>query len=66
MQRNSWERQYPALKKILLMTHNAEKNILHRHMREKNSNSRSLGKYDYLKITHIPLLHQRPMVMLTI
>ena len=25
MQRNSWEKQYPALKKILLMTYNAEK-----------------------------------------
>ena len=35
MQRNSWETQYPALKKILLMTHNAEKNILHRRMRGK-------------------------------
>jgi len=26
MQRNSWEKQYPALKKILLMTYSAEKN----------------------------------------
>ena len=25
MQRNSWEKQYPALKKILLMTYNVEK-----------------------------------------
>ena len=33
---------------------------------EKNSNSRGLGKNDYLKITHIPLLHKRLMVMLTI
>ena len=29
MQKNSWEKQYPALKKILLMTYNAEKKILH-------------------------------------
>ena len=28
MQRNSWEKQYPALKKILLMTYNAEKKNL--------------------------------------
>jgi len=32
MQRNSWEKQYPALKKILLMTYNAEKKVLHRFM----------------------------------
>ena len=25
MQRNSWEKKYPALKKILLMTYNTEK-----------------------------------------
>ena len=25
MQRNSWDKQYPALKKILLMTYNVEK-----------------------------------------
>ena len=33
---------------------------------KKNSKSRGLGKNDYLKITHIPLLHKRPMFMLTI
>ena len=66
MQRNSWEKQYPALKKILLMTYNAEKKILQRHVGEKISNSRGLGKNYYLKITHTPLLHIRPMVMLTI
>ena len=27
MQKNSWEKQYPALKNILLMTYNAEKNL---------------------------------------
>ena len=38
-----------------------EKNITH-----DVSNSRGLGKNYYLKITHTPLLHIRPMVMLTI
>ena len=66
MQRNSWEKQYPAPKQILLMTYNAEKKILQRHVGEKISNSRGLGKNYYLKITHTPLLHIRPMVMLTI
>ena len=28
MQRNSWDKQYPALKKILLMAYNAEKKNL--------------------------------------
>ena len=32
MQKNSWEKQYPALKKILLMTYNTEKKILHLYM----------------------------------
>ena len=29
------DKQYPALKKILLMTYNAEKKFLHRYMRER-------------------------------
>ena len=32
MQRNSWEKQYPALKKILLMTYNAKKKVFHCYM----------------------------------
>ena len=34
MQRNSWEKQYPALKKLLLMTYNAKKRkkVFHRYM----------------------------------
>ena len=67
MQRNSWEKQYPALKKnILLMTYNAEKKSYSVMWGKKISNSRGLGKNYYLKITHTPLLHIRPMVMLTI
>ena len=33
---------------------------------KKISNSRGLGKNYYLKITHTPLSHKRPMVMSTI
>ena len=32
MQRNFWGKQYPALKKILLMTYNTAKNVFHRYM----------------------------------
>ena len=35
MQRNSCEKQYPALKQILLMTYNAEKKNYTRYMSEK-------------------------------
>ena len=45
MQRNSCEKQYPALKKISLMTYNAGKKSYTIIRRGKNiSNSRSLGK----------------------
>ena len=68
MQKNSWEKQYPALKNILLMTYNAEKNLtlLYVGGGGGNSYSRGLGKNYYLKITHTPLPHKRPMVMSTI
>ena len=36
MQRNSWEKQYPALKKILLMTYNAEKTLTPLYVGKKN------------------------------
>ena len=32
MQRNFWGKQYPALKKILLMTYNTKKKVFHRYM----------------------------------
>ena len=35
MQRNSWEKQYSALKKILLMTYNTEKNLTPLYVGEK-------------------------------
>ena len=66
MQRNSWEKQYSALKKILLMTYNAEKKSYTVICGGKISYSRGLGKNYYLKITHTPLPHKRPMVMSTI
>ena len=44
-----------------------KKKILHRYMwGKKMSNSRGLGENYYLKITHTPLPHKRPMVMSTI
>ena len=49
MQRNSWEKQYPALKKILLMTYNAKKKSLSPlYVGQKISSSRGLGKNYYL------------------
>ena len=39
MQRNSWEKQYPAPKKILLMTYNAEKTLTPLYVGKKISNS---------------------------
>ena len=60
------EKQYPALKKLLLMTYNVEKNLTTLYVGQKISNSRGLGKNCYLKITHTPLPHKRPMVMSTI
>ena len=49
MQRNFCEKQYPALKKISLMTYNAPKNLTPVISRgKKNSNSRGLGKNYYL------------------
>ena len=32
MQRNFWGKQYPTLKKILLMTYNTKKKVFHRYM----------------------------------
>ena len=66
MQRNSWEKQYPALKKILLMTYNTEKKSYTVNVGKKISKSRGLGKNYYLIITHTPLPHKRPTVMSTI
>ena len=66
VQKNSWEKQYPALKKILLMTYNAEKNLTLLYVGKKNSYSRGLGKNYYLKITHTLLPYIRPIVKSTI
>ena len=66
MQKNSWEKQYPALKKILLMTYNAEKNLTLLYVGGKNSYSRGLGKNYYFKITHNLLPYIRPIVKSTI
>ena len=67
MQKNSWEKQYPALKNILLMTYNAEKNLTLLYVGGGgNSYSRGLGKNYYLKITHTPLPYIHPIVKSTI
>ena len=67
MQRNSCEKQYPALKKISLMTYNAGKKSYTIICRRKNiSNSRSLGKIITLTKSPVPPPHKRPMVMSTI
>ena len=43
-----------------------KKNLTPLYVGEKISNSRGLEKNDYLKTTHTPLPHKRPMVMSTI
>ena len=40
MQINSWEKKHPALKKISLITYNAEKNLTPLYIGEKISNPR--------------------------
>ena len=55
MQRNSCEKQYPALKKISLMTYNAGKKSYTIICRGKNiSSSRSLGKIITLTKSPVP------------
>ena len=66
MQRNSWDKQYPALKKTLLMTYNVEKKSYSVMWGKKFLTPEVWRKNYYLKITHTPLLHLGPMVMLTI
>ena len=53
MQRNSCEKQYPTLKQISLMTHNAEKKKLHPlYVGENVSNSSGSGKKILPQLNH--------------
>ena len=60
--------KYPAMKKISLMTYNAEKKSLTPLcVGEKISNSREVWeKILAIQVTHTPLPHKRPMGLSTI